>query len=91
MAIARESRESSSSRAINCNAYHQTGGVGRGGFGVWQLEESIYEKRRIDAETDLEEEDEKPINDSEIITETDEENEDYHHKGEKKQKKNNKR
>ena len=39
MPIGRESgeRESSSSRAINYNAYHQIGGVGRGGFGARQL------------------------------------------------------
>ena len=36
MPIARVERESSS-RAIKCNAYHQTGGVGRGGFGARQL------------------------------------------------------
>ena len=33
----RVERESSSSRAINYNAYHQIGGVGRGGFGARQF------------------------------------------------------
>ena len=54
---------------------------------IEKLEESIYEKIKLDVETDSEEEDEKPINDSEIITETDEENEDYHQKGEENKRK----
>merc|ERR1711954_215323 len=40
---------------------------------IAKMEESIYEKMKINDETDSEEEEEKPINDSEIIEETCEE------------------
>ena len=36
MAIARESGERESSSSIDCNACHQIGGVGSGGFGARQ-------------------------------------------------------
>mgnify|MGYP001288602222 CR=1 FL=1 len=47
MAIGSRRVESSSSRAINCNAYHQTDGVGRDGFGARQYIPNALKKNNI--------------------------------------------